>query len=279
MNDDGPNYCVCCQLDCRCQDLSEEMFEDMLNKKIIATIDLRRESCYLPFHGKIDMSNLDKRRGIPIRYSEEVIRKDPYGKIMSDWNSSSTNMHQINVDLTEEELDKMLDEMKVTWNGILQDMKRSSQDREEPTQKIETDRQARKRLGLCVECGDKGEFIAGGCMCRNGHGKIFGKGKGRGLTMSGFNRKLKREALKREYKKFARTWADEKAYQRYVIAKDGELPEGQPQLGQKPTFVQWQELRAKASKLPPKTVIPDDTAVQDQTISDLDWDEEENVTG
>jgi hypothetical protein len=31
-----------------------------------------------------------------------------------------------------------------------------------------------KKEGLCIKCGDKGEFRGLACMCRNGHGKIFG---------------------------------------------------------------------------------------------------------
>lgn len=32
----------------------------------------------------------------------------------------------------------------------------------------------RKRDGLCLKCGDRGEFIQGACVCRNGHGVMFG---------------------------------------------------------------------------------------------------------
>lgn len=35
-------------------------------------------------------------------------------------------------------------------------------------------RAARKRDGLCVECGDRGEFRGMACFCTKGHGKIFG---------------------------------------------------------------------------------------------------------
>lgn len=31
-----------------------------------------------------------------------------------------------------------------------------------------------KSAGLCVDCGDKGEFRGLACVCRNGHGIIFG---------------------------------------------------------------------------------------------------------
>lgn len=32
----------------------------------------------------------------------------------------------------------------------------------------------RKKEGLCLECGDAGEMINLACMCRNGHGKVWG---------------------------------------------------------------------------------------------------------
>jgi hypothetical protein len=32
----------------------------------------------------------------------------------------------------------------------------------------------RRKDGVCLICGDAGEFKGLGCVCRNGHGRIFG---------------------------------------------------------------------------------------------------------
>jgi hypothetical protein len=104
--------------------------------------------------------------------------------------------------------------------------------------------------------------------------------------MGGFNRKLKREAEKREYRKFCKAFGDEKSYRLYVVKIGQELPKGQELLGRKPTFIEWKKMTeeqrlsvAEARQIRQTAQLPDgEDSYQERTsIPDLDWEEEENM--
>lgn len=83
-------------------------------------------------------------------------------------------------DLTEEEIDEYIKQIKDQYNGDVvgySSVTRSTDTTAPPVTLVPTQeelRTQRKRDGLCLDCGDRGEFINGACVCRNGHGKIFG---------------------------------------------------------------------------------------------------------
>lgn len=93
----------------------------------------------------------------------------------------------------------------------------------------------------------------------------------------GIERKFKREALKRQYKKFCKAWGNEKAYQAYLLEQGEEL--GQPKLGRKPTFKQWCEMMENVKKKT-KASAPAEKVetAPEEDIPDLEW-EEDNTGG
>ncbi len=90
----------------------------------------------------------------------------------------------------------------------------------------------------------------------------------------GIDRKVKRNALKNQYAKFAVSWKKEKAYQKYVLEElKQELPEGQPRLAGKPTFNQWCKMM---ENLKHKLALQNQakTAVASSDPVDLEWKED-----
>lgn len=97
--------------------------------------------------------------------------------------------------------------------------------------------------------------------------------------MGSLNRKLQRNVQKVAYKKFCKSWGNEKAYQKYVVEDLGEELE-QPRLKNKPTFSQWLEMVEKMKvkvkerdsnvDLDVLRTHPEDT----DSIPDLDWNED-----
>ena len=91
------------------------------------------------------------------------------------------------------------------------------------------------------------------------------------------SRKMQREALKRQYEKFCLAWKREKAYQRYVLDEaSGQLPDGQPLLRRRPTFVEWCEMQERVKKLAAQKeaeAIALATPVE-PSAEELEWKEE-----
>lgn len=98
----------------------------------------------------------------------------------------------------------------------------------------------------------------------------------------GLERSLKRQQMREQYRKFQRSWNDEKIFQRYLVEKHGasvkqkdghdvivtQNGEEHAVLGRRPTFNMWLKMvddhRAKQA-------APRDTQKVD--VEDLSWDE------
>ena len=82
--------------------------------------------------------------------------------------------------------------------------------------------------------------------------------------------KIKRSILKREYEQFCDAWKNEKIYHRLTKENGKELPEGQGELGRKPTFAMW--LNAKKNGVFTKHI---DDKFKEKTVevSDAVWEE------
>ena len=90
----------------------------------------------------------------------------------------------------------------------------------------------------------------------------------------GIDRKLQRAELRTKYERFCAAWKNEKRFQEYTLADGGKIPEGQFQLGRKPTFQMWKA--AYDNKQLERPVDPETkpTAVE---VTDTEWTDEEVV--
>lgn len=139
MRDDGPNYCVCCQLDCSCQDLPDEMFEDFLHRLSRNWPVIKS----MPMFPSILAEDLVDVQVMASSYEIPLLDID------LDWDPDEVTQPMFELDTDEgffSEAERLNKEISEKW----------------------------KKDGLCLVCGDRGEFISGACFCRNGHGKIFG---------------------------------------------------------------------------------------------------------
>lgn len=89
------------------------------------------------------------------------------------------------------------------------------------------------------------------------------------------SRKMQRNALKTQYKKFCLAWKREKAYQRYVLDDaNGQLPDGQPLLRRRPTFVEWCDMQERIKALAAQKEAEALSLARVDREEDLDWKEE-----
>lgn len=171
--------CVICDaMNCSHLDLPDEMFEDQLHLKAknillgsakAAKIDFREESF-------LDMTNDLAAWFVNVNIEKCWAPGIDWFKALKDWGSrASAGAPLLDLDLTDEEIDEYLKSFKTAYDEF----------GDEPThpgmstgptslpgsEPIEV---TRKRDGLCIQCGDRGTFVGGACMCQNGHGKIFG---------------------------------------------------------------------------------------------------------
>lgn len=92
--------------------------------------------------------------------------------------------------------------------------------------------------------------------------------------MGSLNRKLQRNAQKVAYKKFCKSWGNEKAYQKYVVEEMKEELD-KPRLKTKPTFAQWLEMVEKMkTNVVNREGVPPATHPETEEIPDLDWNED-----
>lgn len=87
------------------------------------------------------------------------------------------------------------------------------------------------------------------------------------LPISVRNRAVKRAQLKAAYHKFCESWKKEKKYQLWLIAAGEKLE--RPQLGRKPSFIQWQQLLKVA-----EARLKEQSKKAQEEI-DLEWEEDE----
>jgi len=82
------------------------------------------------------------------------------------------------------------------------------------------------------------------------------------------SRSINRSMLRKKYEDFCKAWNNEKTFQRIMKIDGKELPEGQVELGRKPTFSMW--LAAHKAKAFTPQVAPVDKAVE---VKDTSWEE------
>jgi hypothetical protein len=86
--------------------------------------------------------------------------------------------------------------------------------------------------------------------------------------MSGTNRKLTREAAKKQYERFCEAWRNEKRFQQEKLSMGQSLPEGSLPLGKRPTFSMWlTAVKNKAAQAPP----PAPTETKQAEVVDPEW--------
>lgn len=89
----------------------------------------------------------------------------------------------------------------------------------------------------------------------------------------GHARTIKRNRMKKDYKRFSEAWRRERAYQRMMLSEGTGLPKGTPVLGKRPTFTQWSEMvktaQARATATPQEV-----QSFKDENI-DLSWDDDQ----
>lgn len=159
--------CVICDaLNCSHIDLPDEMFEEQLLMKI------KKSDGYYP----CDRSNTPTECDA-FDWTVAINKALNIRGHAVDWSKILVGVPLLDIDLSDDEID---DYIKGLWpggniDGFDDDPTQpgvstgpTSLPVSEPIEVI------RKRDGLCIQCGDRGEFVGGGCMCKNGHGKIFG---------------------------------------------------------------------------------------------------------